>query len=114
LKDLWKLVVAYQGLILFPFDHNRVIFNCCLILSCKIEEFFHWIFFPSLKMEKTVDYEGGLLVEVFKIYEEMYCCISGRTFQAFKKSRPNASVDSSNKAELALQVCCFVFVNSSD
>jgi hypothetical protein len=55
-------------------------------------------------MEKTIDYEGGLLVEVFKIYEEMYCCISGRSFQAFKKARPNLPADSSNKAELSLQV----------
>jgi hypothetical protein len=55
-------------------------------------------------MEKTVDYEGSLLVEVFKVYEEMYCSISGRDFQAFKKAQPNLPADANNKAELALQV----------
>jgi hypothetical protein len=55
-------------------------------------------------MEKTVDYEGSVLVEVFKVYEEMYCSISGRDFQAFKRAQPNLPADANNKAELALQV----------
>lgn len=55
-------------------------------------------------MEVKIDYEGALFVEVFKIYEEMYCSISSRKFQAFRKARSNAVADSANKAELALQV----------
>lgn len=55
-------------------------------------------------MEVKIDFEGPLLVEVFKIYEEMYCCVSSRKFQAFKKARSDEAASAENKAELALQV----------
>lgn len=57
-----------------------------------------------MSSETPTTIEGSLYVEVFKIYEEMYCCILGRKFQAFRKARPNIPASASNKAELALQV----------
>ncbi len=52
----------------------------------------------------SFDFEGSLYVEVFKIYEEMFCCVVGKKFQAYRKARPQLPASPSNKAELALQV----------
>jgi hypothetical protein len=52
----------------------------------------------------SFDFEGSLYVEVFKIYEEMFCCVVGKKFQAYRKARPQLPASATNKAELALQV----------
>ena len=57
-----------------------------------------------MEEQTKIDFDGALFVEVFKVFEEMYCCVINRTFRAFKKSRVFEIANSSNKAELALQV----------
>lgn len=50
------------------------------------------------------DYEGSLYVEISKVWEEMFCVIHGKKFQAFKKIRQNIAASKSNKSELAIEV----------
>lgn len=56
-------------------------------------------------MSATADIDGSLYVEISKLWEEMYCCINGRKFQAFRKIRQNIEASRSNRAELAVEVC---------
>jgi hypothetical protein len=51
-----------------------------------------------------VGYEGALFVEVAKTYNEMYCCISGEKFQAFRKLEPQSPAERSNIADIAVEV----------
>eukprot|EP00981_Chlorochromonas_danica_P007690 scaffold1869_cov163-Ochromonas_danica.AAC.2 len=53
-------------------------------------------------MTTISDYEGVLYVEVHKVYEEMYCCLSGRRFQAFRKVKTDLPASGINKAETAV------------
>lgn len=58
-----------------------------------------------------VDLEGALYVEVFNLYEEMYCCIEGRKFSAYRKAKGNLPAVDQNKAEIALQVSSLNFIH---
>lgn len=55
-----------------------------------------------------VGYEGALFVEVAKTYNEMYCCISGKKFQAFRKLESQLPADRSNIADVAVEVRTFL------
>lgn len=55
-------------------------------------------------MSSTVDIDGSLYVEISKLWEEMYCCITSRKFQAFRKIRQNIEASRSNRAELVVEV----------
>lgn len=58
-----------------------------------------------------VGYEGALYVEVAKTYNEMYCCISDKKFQAFRKLDSHVPTDQSNIADLAVEVRILCFQN---
>lgn len=55
-------------------------------------------------METPGDHDGVLLIEVFKSYEEMYCTIKGRKFQAFRKAKAGLPASAENKGDIAVQV----------
>jgi hypothetical protein len=56
--------------------------------------------------------DGLLYVEVSKVYEEMFCAIKGRKFQAFRRGKNNLPASIVNKGELAVHVKSFVYIHS--